>query len=61
MTHHEYRAGDAAYSKWMEDSAPLDASPEIVALSALRSRAMEEAELRSPANSTDRSPRFCST
>ena len=27
----------------MEDGAPLDASPEIVALSALRSRAIEEA------------------
>jgi DNA-binding CsgD family transcriptional regulator len=43
MTQHEYRAGDTHYSKWMEDSAPLDAAPEIAALSAVRARAMEEA------------------
>jgi DNA-binding CsgD family transcriptional regulator len=43
MTQHEYRVGDAPYSKWMDDSAPLDASPEVVALSAVSSRAMEEA------------------
>jgi len=43
MTQHEYRVGDAPYSKWMDDSAPLDASPEVDALSAVSSRAMEEA------------------
>jgi DNA-binding CsgD family transcriptional regulator len=43
MAQQEHRAGDSHFSKWMENSTPLEDSPEIVQLSLARARAMEEA------------------
>src|SRR5258707_7006164 len=43
MAHQEPRADDSHFSKWMENSTPLDDNLEIVQLSVARARAMEEA------------------
>ncbi len=43
MTQHEQRAGESQLSKWIEDSAPIDANHEFLQLSTARARATEEA------------------
>jgi DNA-binding NarL/FixJ family response regulator len=42
MSHPENRIGDSHFSKWIENSQPLDDDLEIVRLSAARARAMDE-------------------
>jgi DNA-binding CsgD family transcriptional regulator len=42
MTQHEHRAGESHFSKWMEDSAPIEANHEFL-LPAARAKATEEA------------------
>jgi len=43
MSHHDQRAGDSRQTKWAETGAPSGENPEVVPLSAARTRAMEEA------------------
>src|ERR1700737_780391 len=43
MAQQENRADDSHFSKWMENSTPLEDNLEIVQLSLARARAMEEA------------------
>src|ERR1700730_5717168 len=43
MAHQEHHADDSHFSKWMENSTPLEDNLEIVQLSLARARAMEEA------------------
>src|SRR5258707_8862930 len=42
MAHQEHRADDSHFSKWMENSTPLEDNLEIVQLPLARARAMEE-------------------
>jgi len=43
MTQQENRISDSTFSKWIANATPQDDDPEIVRLSAARTRAMEEA------------------
>jgi len=43
MSGQDHRAVDSHFTKWMESITPLEENPEIVQLSAARSRAAEEA------------------
>src|SRR2546421_8709915 len=43
MSGQDQRAADSHFTKWMESITPLEENPEIVQLSAARSRAAEEA------------------
>ena len=43
MSGQDHRAADLHFTKWMESITPLEENPEIVQLSAARSRAAEEA------------------
>src|SRR3954451_915450 len=43
MSGHDRRAADSHFTKWMESITPLEENPEIVQLSAARSRVAEEA------------------
>ena len=43
MSGQDQRATDSHFTKWMENITPLEENPEIVQLSAVRSRAAEEA------------------
>ncbi|MCK1637250.1 helix-turn-helix transcriptional regulator [Bradyrhizobium sp. 157] len=43
MSGQDHRAADSHFTKWMEHITPLEENPEIVRLSAARSRAAEEA------------------
>src|SRR5204862_3577565 len=43
MSGQDHRAADSHFTKWMESITPLEESPEIVQLSAARSRAADEA------------------
>ncbi|OCK60241.1 helix-turn-helix transcriptional regulator [Bradyrhizobium sp. LMTR 3] len=43
MSGQDHRAADSHFTKWMENVTPLEENPEIVQLSAARSRAAEEA------------------
>ena len=43
MSHREHQAGDPHFPKWVENSTPLDGNIEIVQLSAVRTRATDEA------------------
>jgi DNA-binding CsgD family transcriptional regulator len=43
MSGQDHRAVDSQFTKWMESITPLEEDPEIVRLSAVRSRAAEEA------------------
>jgi DNA-binding CsgD family transcriptional regulator len=43
MSQQENRAGDSHFPKWSESGAPLADDPEIVRLTAMRTRAMDEA------------------
>src|SRR5438046_5754596 len=43
MSGQDHRAADSHFTKWMESITPLEENPEIVQLSAARSRAAEEA------------------
>jgi DNA-binding CsgD family transcriptional regulator len=43
MSGQDHRAADSNFTKWMENITPLEENPEIVQLSAVRSRAAEEA------------------
>jgi DNA-binding NarL/FixJ family response regulator len=43
MSGQDHRAADSHFTKWMESITPLEQNPEIVQLSAARSRAAEEA------------------
>jgi DNA-binding CsgD family transcriptional regulator len=43
MSGQDHRAADSHFTKWMENITPLEENPEIVRLSAARSRAAEEA------------------
>jgi DNA-binding CsgD family transcriptional regulator len=43
MSGQDHRAADSQFTKWMESITPLEEDPEIVRLSAVRSRAAEEA------------------
>jgi DNA-binding CsgD family transcriptional regulator len=43
MSGHDQRAADSHFTKWMESITPLGENPEIVQLSAVRSRAADEA------------------
>src|SRR3982751_4797035 len=44
MSQQDHRAGESHFPKWMEPVAPLENTPEIVQLSIVRARAVEEAE-----------------
>src|SRR3954471_20381709 len=43
MSGQDHRAADSHFTKWMESITPLEENPEIVQLSAARSRVAEEA------------------
>src|SRR5689334_24261208 len=43
MSGHDQRAADSHFTKWMESITPLEENPEIVQLSAARTRVAEEA------------------
>src|SRR4249919_157001 len=43
MSGQDHRTADSNFTKWMESITPLEENPEIVQLSAARSRAAEEA------------------
>jgi DNA-binding NarL/FixJ family response regulator len=43
MSGQDHRAADSRFTKWMDNIAPLEEHPEIVDLSAARSRAADEA------------------
>jgi DNA-binding NarL/FixJ family response regulator len=43
MSGYDHRTADSNFTKWMESITPLEENPEIVHLSAVRSRAAEEA------------------
>ena len=43
MSQQENRISDSSFSKWIANATPQDDDPEIVRLSAARTRAMEEA------------------
>jgi len=44
MSQQDHRAGESHFPKWMEPVAPVENTPEIVQLSIVRARAVEEAE-----------------